>query len=47
MVTTWGATAKPYEDLATAGAVPIHTVTPTTEPFTKDRGYQTITDRRQ
>ncbi|GII52445.1 hypothetical protein Pth03_08340 [Planotetraspora thailandica] len=47
LVTTWGATSKPYEELAVAGAVPIHTVAPTTDPFPKDRGYQAITDRRQ
>ncbi|MCT9929777.1 hypothetical protein N5079_06030 [Planotetraspora sp. A-T 1434] len=47
LATAWGATAKPYEELALAGAAPIHTVMPTTEPFAKDRGYQAINDRRQ
>ncbi|GAB3879215.1 FxLYD domain-containing protein [Microbispora bryophytorum] len=45
--TTWGSTAKTYEDLAQAGAVPLHTVAPTTEPFVKDRGYPPPNDRRQ
>ncbi|XVQ85605.1 FxLYD domain-containing protein [Microbispora siamensis] len=45
--TTWGSTAKTYEDLAQAGAVPLHTVAPTTEPFVKDRGYPPLNDRRQ
>ncbi|WP_394299969.1 hypothetical protein [Sphaerimonospora cavernae] len=44
---TWGTTAKPYIDLALAGAVPIHTVAPSTKPFDKDRGYQVLADRRQ
>jgi hypothetical protein len=43
---TWGSTAKPYEDLALGGAIPINTVKPTVEPFVKDRGYLTPTDRR-
>ncbi len=46
MARTWGATAKPYEELALGGAVPVHTVKPTTEPFAKDRGYQAILDKR-
>ncbi|MBB2748116.1 UNVERIFIED_ORG: hypothetical protein FHR35_008009 [Microbispora rosea subsp. rosea] len=45
--TTWGSTANTYEDLAQAGAVPLHTVAPTTEPFVKDRGYPPPNDRRQ
>ncbi|MEV4458889.1 hypothetical protein ACWEQG_19340 [Microbispora sp. NPDC004025] len=45
--TTWGSTAKTYEELAGAGAVPLHTVAPTTEPFAKDRGYPAPGDRRQ
>ncbi|WP_432927304.1 FxLYD domain-containing protein [Microbispora sp. CA-135349] len=45
--TTWGSTARTYEDLARAGAVPLHTVAPTTEPFAKDRGYPPPNDRRQ
>lgn len=45
--TTWGSTAKTYEDLAQAGAVSLHTIPPTTEPFAKDRGYPPPTDRRQ
>ena len=44
---TWGSTAKTYEDLAKAGAVPLHTVAPTTAPFAKDRGYPPLGDRRQ
>lgn len=44
---TWGTTAKPYIDLALAGAAPIHTVAPSTKPFVKDRGYQVLADRRQ
>ncbi|MDA0636644.1 hypothetical protein OUY22_24800 [Nonomuraea sp. MCN248] len=37
---TWGSTARPYEELAMGGAVPLHTVKPTTEPFETDRGSQ-------
>ncbi|WP_433498490.1 hypothetical protein ACQP1K_26980 [Sphaerimonospora sp. CA-214678] len=44
---TWGTTAKPYIDLALAGAAPIHTVAPSTQPFAKDRGYQVLADRPQ
>lgn len=43
---TWGATAKPYEDLALGGATPLHTVKPQTPPFLKDRGIQAITEKR-
>lgn len=43
---TWGSTARPYEELALAGAIPVTTVKPTLPPFAKDRGYQTTTDRR-
>lgn len=35
---TWGSTGRPYEDLAMAGSLPLHTVKPTTEPFAVDRG---------
>nr|WP_189182785.1 FxLYD domain-containing protein [Microbispora rosea] len=45
--TTWGSTAATYEELARAGAVPLHTTAPTTEPFAKDRGYPPPGDRRQ
>ncbi|WP_405087527.1 hypothetical protein [Microbispora sp. NBC_01389] len=45
--TTWGSTARAYEDLARAGAVPLHTIPPTTAPFAKDRGYPPYNDRRQ
>ncbi|MFI6604269.1 hypothetical protein ACIBHX_49270 [Nonomuraea sp. NPDC050536] len=34
---TWGSTGRPYEDLALGGAVPVHTVKPTTAPFAVDR----------
>ncbi|MCK2213980.1 hypothetical protein MF672_009275 [Actinomadura sp. ATCC 31491] len=44
---TWGSTGRPYEDLALAGAVPVHTVKPTTEPFTEDRSTQIIADYQQ
>jgi hypothetical protein len=43
---TWGATAKPYEELALGGAVPQDTGRPATAPFAKDRGYQVVSDRR-
>jgi hypothetical protein len=36
-VAPWGATAGPYEELVKAGLVPLHTVKPTTPPFSKDR----------
>ncbi|MEU0564537.1 hypothetical protein ABZ297_03925 [Nonomuraea sp. NPDC005983] len=39
---TWGSTARPFEDLALGGAVPVHTVKPTTEPFAVDRGSQAM-----
>lgn len=45
--TTWGSTAAAYEDLARSGAVPLHTVAPSTAPFVKDRGYPPYTDRAQ
>ncbi|MBG0826782.1 hypothetical protein HS041_03195 [Planomonospora sp. ID67723] len=38
---TWGSSSRPYEELALGGAVPLHTVKPTTSPFTEDRGRQT------
>lgn len=37
---TWGSTGRPFEELALGGAVPVHTIKPTTEPFAKDRGRQ-------
>ncbi|MFE3452746.1 hypothetical protein ACFXJ8_27860 [Nonomuraea sp. NPDC059194] len=40
---TWGSTGRPYEELALGGAVPVHTVKPTTAPFAKDRGRQVLT----
>ncbi len=45
-VRTWGATAKPYEELVAAGTVPVNATKPTTKPFAKDRGYPPIGDRR-
>lgn len=39
---TWGSTGRPFEELALGGAVPVHTIQPTTEPFTKDRGRQAL-----
>ncbi|MGN9842968.1 hypothetical protein ACTMTI_33080 [Nonomuraea sp. H19] len=41
---TWGSTGRPYEDLALAGAVPVHTVKPTTEPFAEDRSTQIVSE---
>lgn len=43
---TWGTTAKPYLDLVAGGAAPVHTVTPTTKPFAKDRGYRVGNEQR-
>lgn len=44
---TWGATGRPYEELVLSGALPVHTVKPTTEPFATDRGGPLRTgDRR-
>jgi len=42
-VTPWGSTARPYEELARAGAVPLHTDKPKTAPFPKDRGSEAAT----
>jgi len=39
---TWGSTARPYEELAMGGAMPMHTVKPTTEPFQTDRGSELL-----
>jgi hypothetical protein len=36
LASTWGSTARPYEDLALAGAVPVNTAKPKTPPFTKE-----------
>ncbi|MEV0626047.1 hypothetical protein ACI2LC_10760 [Nonomuraea wenchangensis] len=44
---TWGSTGRPFEDLALAGAVPVHTVKPTTEPFSEDRRTQIVADVQQ
>jgi hypothetical protein len=44
---TWGSTGRPFEDLALGGAVPMHTIKPTTEPFQTDRGSQAMTGREQ
>lgn len=44
---TWGSTARPYEELALGGAVPLHTVKPTTQPFAVDRGSAILTGRQQ
>ncbi|WP_328807979.1 hypothetical protein [Nonomuraea antri] len=43
---TWGSTGRPFEDLAMKGAVPIHTVKPSTEPFAVDRGGQPVPDHK-
>ncbi|MEU7741243.1 hypothetical protein [Nonomuraea sp. NPDC049158] len=44
---TWGSTGRPFEDLALGGAVPLHTIKPTTEPFAIDRGSQAMTEHQQ
>lgn len=44
---TWGSTARPYEELALAGAVPVHTVKPTSEPFAVDRSTQIVSEYKQ
>jgi hypothetical protein len=44
---TWGSTGRPFEDLALGGAVPLHTIKPTTEPFTVDRGSQALSEHQQ
>ncbi|KAB8196587.1 hypothetical protein FH608_007670 [Nonomuraea phyllanthi] len=44
---TWGSTARPYEELALGGAVPIHTVKPTTQPFAVDRSTQVVSEHKQ
>ncbi|TMR88001.1 hypothetical protein [Nonomuraea basaltis] len=44
---TWGSTGRPYEDLALAGAVPVHTVKPTSEPFAEDRSTQIVSEYKQ
>ncbi|MFC5823002.1 hypothetical protein [Nonomuraea insulae] len=44
---TWGSTGRPFEELALAGAVPIHTVKPTTEPFAVDRSTQVVSEHKQ
>ncbi|MFC5814032.1 MULTISPECIES: hypothetical protein [Nonomuraea] len=37
---TWGSTARPYEELAMGGVMPLHTVKPKTAPFQTDRGSE-------
>ncbi|NJP98294.1 hypothetical protein HCN51_54255 [Nonomuraea sp. FMUSA5-5] len=44
---TWGSTGRPYEELALAGAVPVHTVKPTSEPFAVDRNTSIVSDYKQ
>ncbi|MEV0308988.1 hypothetical protein AB0M50_19685 [Nonomuraea fuscirosea] len=44
---TWGSTGRPYEDLALSGAVPVHTVKPTSEPFAVDRNTQVASEHKQ
>ncbi|TMR10192.1 hypothetical protein ETD86_40635 [Nonomuraea turkmeniaca] len=44
---TWGSTGRPYEDLALAGAIPVHTIKPKTEPFEVDRSTQVASGRNQ
>ncbi|MBT2233143.1 hypothetical protein [Nonomuraea sp. NEAU-A123] len=44
---TWGSTGRPFEDLALGGAVPVHTVKPTSEPFAVDRGSQALAEHQQ
>ncbi|GAA3696495.1 hypothetical protein GCM10022224_072710 [Nonomuraea antimicrobica] len=44
---TWGSTGRPFEDLALAGAVPVHTVKPTSEPFAVDRSTQVVSEHKQ
>ncbi|GGK96832.1 hypothetical protein Ppa06_56470 [Planomonospora parontospora subsp. parontospora] len=39
---TWGSSSRPYEELALGGAVPVHTVKPTTSPFEEDRGRRAL-----
>ncbi|MFI7702888.1 hypothetical protein [Nonomuraea sp. NPDC049480] len=44
---TWGSTGRPYEELALAGAIPVHTATPTSEPFAVDRSTQIVSEYKQ
>ncbi|MBF8188647.1 hypothetical protein ITP53_23540 [Nonomuraea sp. K274] len=44
---TWGSTGRPYEDLALGGAMPVHTVKPTTEPFAVDRSTEVVTQHKE
>ncbi|MEV4565213.1 hypothetical protein AB0K12_15740 [Nonomuraea sp. NPDC049419] len=44
---TWGSTGRPYEELALAGAVPMHTVKPTSEPFAVDRSTAVLSEHKQ
>lgn len=39
---TWGSSSRPYEELALGGIVQERTVKPTTAPFAKDRGSQSV-----
>lgn len=44
---TWGSTGRPFEELALGGAVPVHTVKPTTVPFAVDRGNAAMPPDKQ
>jgi hypothetical protein len=44
---TWGSTGRPYEELALAGAMPMHTVKPTSEPFAVDRSTAVLSEHKQ
>lgn len=44
---TWGSTGRPFEDLALGGAVPMHTVKPTSEPFAVDRSTAIVSEYKQ
>ncbi|MEO3810294.1 FxLYD domain-containing protein [Sphaerisporangium sp. B11E5] len=39
---TWGSSARPYEELALSGTVPVVTARPKTPPFANDRGNQAM-----
>ncbi|MFI6787598.1 hypothetical protein ACIBG4_09720 [Nonomuraea sp. NPDC050383] len=44
---TWGSTARPYEELALGGAVPLHTIKPSMPPFAVDRGSTVDTEHKE
>ncbi|MGW0802174.1 hypothetical protein [Nonomuraea sp. NPDC002799] len=44
---TWGSTGRPFEDLALGGALPMHTVKPTTDPFAVDRSTQIVSEHKE